>query len=272
MDGKDLTGKDIDPSAGVVQVELRIPVRQATRSAKGRYSVDFPGGKFAYYTPEDLRRHFRPAEGKAGDIDAAAAWVVSCVDEILAEDPSMDWPGARPVRMMFPWAALLELRRAYRGEETDATHPAARRPPLEMLLRTTPSSDARPNRNTGFNAWQGKKSREEKARLKRDTIVTASSVLSSDAWKDIPRPLFPANARVSLEVGWEKKATKSGLLRYRQKVDGHDTLPQMCKGIVDGLTEAGILEDDRDILASYTQVKDPAGEGYVRIRVEERTE
>lgn len=184
------------------------------------------------------------------------------------------FPGNREGR--YTDKELTELFETTEGTDIEPSEPVVpRRPKFDLTIETTPSTDVRPNRNTGFNQAAGAIARAEKARLKEMTRLAAVS------WKNAPgapqpralrKWLYPKNSIVTVTVFWEKNPTAkypNGV--YRKNVDGHDTLPAMCKGIVDGLTEAGILQDDSEIDATYNQEKDPAGRGYVRITVEEPT-
>jgi hypothetical protein len=142
---------------------------------------------------------------------------------------------------------------------------------FEIEIPTTPSPDVRPNRNTGFNAWQGKKAREEKARLREVAKNAAVSAMNAPEALDRRRPLYGDDAVVEVTVWWEKRPTpKYPNGRYRSFVDGHDTLPQMCKGLIDGLVDAAVLKDDKRLFASYRQDKDPSGQGRVVVKVMDR--
>lgn len=146
---------------------------------------------------------------------------------------------------------------------------------LEIVIPTTPQKFVSPNYGAHFSRWAGKQQREEKARLKQASIDAAEELLDymeSEIGAILERPLYGDDARVEVLVEWEKVITpryKNGA--YRHKVDPHDALPAMCKGIIDGLTIAGIIADDRNIDATYEQGKDPAGAGRVTIKVQGAT-
>ncbi len=125
---------------------------------------------------------------------------------------------------------------------------------LRLVIPTTPRPEVRPNAAYGVKPWQHAKAREEKARLKRITKEEAASFLNRGTRAAGFTP-FPDDARVEITVFWEKVRTpRYANGRHRPRVDT-DALPLMCKGILDGITDAGVWQDDRNLAVAYAQGK-----------------
>jgi Holliday junction resolvase RusA-like endonuclease len=202
----------------------------AYRNGSRGWIVALPGGREIRYTNAELERYFGDAIFQGS---------------LLEEDPE---PVIRQGGFQIPGGIL------------------------EILLDTTPQSILRPNSGATFSKWAGKQNREEKARVRKAAKEAAEKLLErmeTDLEVEFDYPLYADTAKVDVLVEWEKVITpryKNG--RYRPNVDPHDALPMMCKGIIDGLTDAGIIADDRHIDATYDQGKDPAGSGRVVIKVQ----
>jgi hypothetical protein len=146
-----------------------------------------------------------------------------------------------------------------------ALAPPPRPQSFTIVIPTTPSPAVRPNANSGHNKGAGLAYGKEKKRLRNDTARCVSSAFNA---APPPHPVFPSNSLIDIRVCWEKVRTAgypNG--RYRSFVDAHDALPLMTKGMVDGLVDAGLLDDDRHLQATYTQEKDPDGLGFTEITV-----
>lgn len=59
---------------------------------------------------------------------------------------------------------------------------------------------------------------------------------------------------LEIRVAWEK----------RRSIPDFDNCIVMMKGVIDGVTEAGFMENDRQVIGIYLrQRKDPDGLGYI---------
>lgn len=137
-------------------------------------------------------------------------------------------------------------------------------PDVVLNFPFTPSSSVRPNANTGHNALVGKRYRAEKAKLRKQAAQVVIDLMNQHRHP----PTYGSDTLLVVDVYWEKTPTPrypNG--RYRQFVDAHDALPGMCKGIIDGIVDAKLLEDDRHLKVAYHQHKAPDGNGYVSVRM-----
>ncbi len=125
---------------------------------------------------------------------------------------------------------------------------------LRLVIPTTPQPEVRPNAAYGVKPWQQAKAREEKRRLRAMAKHHASNVLFLAEKVGAFEP-FPDTASVHVAISWEKVRTpRYANGRYRPRVDP-DALALMCKGLIDGLTDAGVWKDDRNLSLTYEQGK-----------------
>lgn len=77
-------------------------------------------------------------------------------------------------------------------------------------------------------------------------------------WTRVDEPLVTGPVRVRVLVSWPAGRRMPDL----------DALPHALKPVMDGLTDARIWADDRQIVeACYRQERDPAGRGFIEIEV-----
>jgi hypothetical protein len=142
--------------------------------------------------------------------------------------------------------------------------PPPRPQSFTIVIPTTPQPEIRPNAALRHGRWASQKANAEKKRLRHDAARCVTSAFNAE---HPPHPLFPDSSTVRVRIAWEKYPTPhrpNGI--YRKFVDP-DALGLMCKGLLDGLVDAGLLDDDKHLNTTYTQEKDPDGLGFTEITV-----
>jgi hypothetical protein len=150
------------------------------------------------------------------------------------------------------------------AELVKALAPPPRPQSFTIVIPTTPQPEIRPNAALRHGRWASQKANAEKKRLRHDAARCVTSAFNAE---HPPHPLFPDSSTVRVRIAWEKYPTPhrpNGI--YRKFVDP-DALGLMCKGLLDGLVDAGLLDDDKHLNTTYTQEKDPDGLGFTEITV-----